>query len=119
MKKKPIVLTGVFTVDGKFISKCHIADALSATGTTVLKSLPKKGTNAKVAVGSMMGKKKTNGLLLTAGSLDIEVMNFDEFVNDRFKAALAKALRASDALCTTERAWLESRKGSKKQDEAA
>lgn len=119
MKKKPIVLTGVFVIDGKFVSKVHVAAALTATGTEVLKTLPKKGSDAKVAVGSMMGKKKTNGLLLTAGSRGIEAMNFADLVNPRFKSALAKVLRASDNLCTTERAWLETRRKSSKQTEAA
>lgn len=120
MKKKtlPLVLTGVFTIDGKFISKCHIAAALTATGTEVLKALP-KDNSAKVAVGSMMGARKTNALLLTAGSRGIEVVNFDELVSDRLKKELAKALRASDALCSTERLWLEARRKSGKQTEAA
>lgn len=118
MKKKPIVLTGVFTIDGRFISKVHVAKALIATGTPVLKSLP-KDNQARVAVGAMMGRRKTNALLLTAGGRGVEVVNFDDLVSDRFKTALAKALRASDALCSTERLWLETRRKSSKQTEAA
>ena len=119
--KKNIVLTGSLYVDGQFVSKKYIASVLAASGCTILKSLPKKGSDAKVVVGRVLGKRKGTALTLTAGERGFEQVDFQTFVTPKFKASLARTL-PTDGLLTSERKWLESRRKSKKatkQDEAA
>lgn len=95
-KKNPLVIGGSTYINGKFVSKRHVAQALKDTGFVVL-AKPPKDADADLALGRILGKRDSIGLQTLAKKRGMAVKSIDDLMKPaRAKSALMKALRASD-----------------------